>query len=191
MRWSAGSPTACGSWATAERIPVGTTTEIEHVFPRLSPEQQETAALLPERLQFNADWMEVPKAPDRMEVPGAITWGAAIVSALGVVLALIYGLQAGAAGRAVLAGSRAMGLSRSWTRSVLAGQIAWVVLAPTAAGVLGSALGVLAVSRAQDLPVDLHVPWSLVATMAAGTALAFAGSVWLALRGLSVRERIG
>ena len=93
--------------------------------------------------------------------------------------------------RRVLAGARAIGLRQSWVRSVLAGQIAWVVLAPTAAGVVGSALGVLAVTTLQGMPMDLHIPWAIVGTMAAGTLLAFVGAVWLALRNLTVRERLG
>ena len=112
------------------------------------------------------------------------------VAGLLLLLALFYGLQAGAAGRQMLAGARAVGLRQSWARSVLAGQIAWVVLAPTAAGVVGSALGVVAVTTLQGVPMDLHVPWAIVGTMAAGTLLAFTGAVWLALRGMSVRERL-
>lgn len=165
--------------------------EVERVFPRLTAGQQAVAADLPQTLQFNAEWLNLPKAPDAMEIPDQVTWGAGIVAVLGVVLALIYGVQAGIAGRRVLAGAQAMGLSRAWVRRVLAGQIGWVVLAPAAAGVGGSALGVVAVTTLQGVPVDLHIPWGLVGTMAAGTLLAFVGAVWLALRNLSVRERLG
>lgn len=112
------------------------------------------------------------------------------VAAVGVVLALIYSLQAGAAGRRVLAGARAMGLRRWWVRSVLGWEIAWVVLAPTAAGVVGSALGVLTVTALQGVLLDLHVPWMLVGIMAGGTVLAFVGALWLALQNLSVHERM-
>lgn len=177
--------------STAATLPVPVDRDVAHVFPRLSPERRATAAELPERLHFNPDWMDLPKPPDTMPIPESVTWGAAVLSAISVVLALVHGLQAGAAGRRVLAGARAMGLRQSWVRSVLAGQIAWVVLAPTAAGVVGSALGVLAVTTLQGMPMDLHIPWPIVGTMAAGTLLAFVGAVWLALRNLTVRERLG
>lgn len=176
--------------STAATLPVPATADVAHVFPRLTPEQQERAAQLPEELHFDPDWMDLPKAPDTMPIPETVTWGAAVLSVVGVVLALFYGLQAGAAGRQMLAGARAVGLRQSWARSVLAGQIAWVVLAPTAAGVVGSALGVVAVTTLQGVPMDLHVPWAIVGTMAAGTLLAFTGAAWLALRGMSVRERL-
>ncbi|MDO4239686.1 hypothetical protein [Micrococcus sp.] len=176
--------------STASGLPIAQSSPIAHVFPRLDPEQRAAAVRLPEELHFSPEWMDLPRAPDTVDVPEAIAWGAGLLSALGVVLALIYGLQAGAAGRRVLAGARAMGLRTSWVRTVLAGQIGWVVVAPTVVGVVGSSLGVAMLNAWQEVPVDLHVPWSLVGTMAVGTLVAFVGAVWLSLRGLTVRERI-
>ncbi|MDY6055004.1 hypothetical protein [Micrococcus sp.] len=175
---------------TARSADLPLTLEIAHVFPRLNADQRTAAADLPERLGFNPEWMDLPKPQDTFAVPEGILWGAGALAALGVALALIYGVQAGAAGRSILAGAQAMGLRSSWVRSVLAGQIAWVVVAPTVAGLAGSALSVLAVARLKDLPVDLHIPWPLVGIMGAGTTLAFIGAVLLALRGLDARDRL-
>ena len=175
----------------AQGLEVPISPEIAHVFPRLTPEQRVTASQLPERLRFNPEWMDLPKAPDTVSVPDSAVWGSADLAGLGFILALIYGLQAGAAGRRVLAGAQAMGLRMSWVRAVLAGQIAWVVVAPAVAGVVGSALGVVAVAAIKGIPLDLHVPWELVGVMALGTTLAFVGATFLALRGLDARERIG
>lgn len=176
--------------STAEGLPIPLSVPIAHVFPRLDAEQRAVAVRLPEELHFSPEWLELPHAPDTMDVPEAIVWGAGLLSALGVVLALIYGMQAGTAGRRVLAGARAMGLRTSWVRAVLAGQIGWVVVAPTLVGVAGSALGVVLLNGLQDVPVELHIPWNLVGTMGVGTAIAFIGAVSLSLRGLTVRERL-
>lgn len=176
--------------STASDLPIPQSPPIAHVFPRLDTEQRSTAVRLPEGLHFSPEWILLPRAPDTMDIPESLVWGAGLLTALGVGLALIYGLQTGAAGRRVLAGARAMGLRTSWVRTVLAGQIGWVVVAPTVVGVAGSALGVVLLNAWQDVPVALHVPWGLVGTMAGGTALAFAGAVWLSLRGLTARERL-
>lgn len=161
-----------------------------YAFPGLTPEQMERAGRLPTMLEFDPYRLDLPEAPDTSEVPSQVTAGAAILAGVGMVLALLYGLQAGAAARPVLAGAQAMGLRRGWVRAVLARQIGWVVLAPTVAGLVGSAIGVWSVAIAEDLPVQLHVPWSVVGSLAAGTAIAYGGAVLLALRGMSTRERI-
>ncbi|UBH25929.1 hypothetical protein KW076_02840 [Micrococcus porci] len=122
--------------STAARLPAPVSREVAHVFPRLTPEQQALAARLPQELHVNPDWMDLPKPPDTMPIPPAVTCGAAVLSAV------------------------------------------------------DSALGVLTVTALQGVPLDLHVPWTLVGIMAGGTVLAFVGALWLALRNLSVRERM-
>lgn len=164
---------------------------LEVVFPDLGPEQQTTAQNLAENLRFNPDWLSLPKAPDRFVVPASMIQGAWIVAVIAIGVALVLGLQTGAAARRVLAAARALGLRRAWTRRVLAGQLAWVVLAPTAAGIVGSLVGVWAVTRIGGAPVDLYVPWAVITPMLAGTMVAYSVAVLLALRSLHARDRLG
>lgn len=95
--------------STAADPPIPQSLPSAHVFPWLDTEQRRTAVRLPEELHFSPEWMLLPRAPDTVDIPESLAWGAGLLAVVGMGSALLYGLQTGAAGRRVLAGARAMG----------------------------------------------------------------------------------
>lgn len=98
--------------STAADPPIPQSLPSAHVFPWLDTEQRRTAVRLPEELHFSPEWMLLSRAPDTVDIPESLAWGAGLLAVVGMGSALLYGLQTGAAGRRVLAGARAMGPRR-------------------------------------------------------------------------------
>lgn len=159
-------------------------------FTDLTPQQVGQAGTAPDRLGFSGSWLLIPEAPDTFDIPPRLVQGAWIMTGLTLVLALVYSAQVATSMRPLAAGLRSQGLNARWTRGVALRQLAMVVLWPTLVGVIGGALGFLAVVSLGEREIALHVPWNVVAVLLGGSALSFAVGAVLCQRGVRLNERI-